>query len=180
MLFLLILCSCLSPLLFPPPNPIPPLLLHPRSIFHLFTWLSDSWSLLTLSSTPPMLATPSPPCPYHYHYPLSLCTPLYFPTSIPPFTCRRRHPYTLLHLQVILMSATINSARFSEYFGGAPVLEIPGFTYPVTDMYCEDVYVSRPFHLRPPLPPPSDICPTCPNHHSLHSLHSPSVNTALF
>jgi ATP-dependent RNA helicase DHX57 len=36
-------------------------------------------------------------------------------------------------LKVILMSATINSTLFSNYFGSAPVLEIPGFTYPVKD-----------------------------------------------
>ena len=43
----------------------------------------------------------------------------------------------LLHanssIKVILMSATINQATFVEYFGGAPVIEIPGFTHPVKD-----------------------------------------------
>lgn len=29
-------------------------------------------------------------------------------------------------LKVILMSATLNAHLFSEYFGGVPVLEIPG------------------------------------------------------
>lgn len=38
-------------------------------------------------------------------------------------------------LKVILMSATINHKTFSEYFGGAPVIEIPGRTFPVED--CE-------------------------------------------
>lgn len=37
-------------------------------------------------------------------------------------------------IKVILMSATINQQTFVDYFGGAPVLEIPGFTYPVKDM----------------------------------------------
>jgi HrpA-like RNA helicase len=36
-------------------------------------------------------------------------------------------------IKVILMSATINQKTFVEYFGGAPVIEIPGFTYQVTD-----------------------------------------------
>ncbi|EIN13864.1 P-loop containing nucleoside triphosphate hydrolase protein [Punctularia strigosozonata HHB-11173 SS5] len=41
-------------------------------------------------------------------------------------------------LKIILMSATVNHERFIEYFGGAPLLMIPGFTHPVTDMYLED------------------------------------------
>ncbi|GAA6037303.1 hypothetical protein JCM8097_008673 [Rhodosporidiobolus ruineniae] len=43
-------------------------------------------------------------------------------------------------IKVILMSATINAKKFSDYFsyfGGAPVIEIPGFTHPVTDHYLE-------------------------------------------
>jgi len=42
-------------------------------------------------------------------------------------------------VKIILMSATINHSVFAEYFDGAPVLEIPGFTYPVQDIYLEDV-----------------------------------------
>lgn len=34
-------------------------------------------------------------------------------------------------LKLIIMSATIDTDMFSEYYDGAPVLEIPGFTYPV-------------------------------------------------
>ena len=33
------------------------------------------------------------------------------------------------------MSATINYEKFSKYFNDAPVLEIPGFAHPVTDLY---------------------------------------------
>ncbi|GAA5856055.1 hypothetical protein JCM5353_005568, partial [Sporobolomyces roseus] len=40
-------------------------------------------------------------------------------------------------IKVILMSATINQKQFSDYFGGAPVIEIPGFTHPVQDHYLE-------------------------------------------
>lgn len=29
------------------------------------------------------------------------------------------------------MSATIDAERFSQYFGGCPVIRVPGFTYPV-------------------------------------------------
>ncbi|GAA5821485.1 hypothetical protein JCM11251_004646 [Rhodosporidiobolus azoricus] len=45
-------------------------------------------------------------------------------------------------IKVILMSATINKKQFSNYFGGAPVIEIPGFTHPVTDHYLES-YLPR-------------------------------------
>lgn len=37
-------------------------------------------------------------------------------------------------IKVILMSATINQKTFVDYFGGAPVIEIPGFTHPVRDL----------------------------------------------
>jgi ATP-dependent RNA helicase DHX57 len=43
------------------------------------------------------------------------------------------------HLKVVLMSATINHETFIKYFNGAPLLEIPGFTHPVTDIYLENV-----------------------------------------
>ncbi|KAF9393788.1 hypothetical protein BGX21_010619 [Mortierella sp. AD011] len=42
-------------------------------------------------------------------------------------------------LKVILMSATVDSDRFSQYFNGCPVLEVPGRTFPVHPMFLEDV-----------------------------------------
>lgn len=42
-------------------------------------------------------------------------------------------------LKVVLMSATINQELFSNYFNGAPAIEIPGFTHPVQDFYLEDI-----------------------------------------
>lgn len=49
----------------------------------------------------------------------------------------------LLHtnpkIRVVLMSATINQDTFVKYFNNAPVIEIPGFTHPVEDLYVEDV-----------------------------------------
>ena len=42
-------------------------------------------------------------------------------------------------LKVILMSATLNAEQFSEYFNSAPMTNIPGFTYPVTEHYLEDI-----------------------------------------
>ncbi|EEF42011.1 ATP-dependent RNA helicase, putative [Ricinus communis] len=43
------------------------------------------------------------------------------------------------HLRLILMSATLDSERFSQYFGGCPIVRVPGFTYPVKNFYLEDV-----------------------------------------
>ncbi|TVU34999.1 hypothetical protein EJB05_16861 [Eragrostis curvula] len=43
------------------------------------------------------------------------------------------------HLRIVLMSATIDAERFSKYFNGCPVIQVPGFTYPVKTFYLEDV-----------------------------------------
>jgi len=42
-------------------------------------------------------------------------------------------------LKLILMSATLNAEQFSHYFGNCPVINIPGFTFPVQEFYLEDV-----------------------------------------
>lgn len=42
-------------------------------------------------------------------------------------------------LKVILMSATLNAEKFSKYYNNAPHLNIPGFTYPVQELFLEDV-----------------------------------------
>ncbi|RKF76639.1 ATP-dependent RNA helicase DHX29 [Golovinomyces cichoracearum] len=42
-------------------------------------------------------------------------------------------------LKVILMSATVDADRFSKYLDGAPVLNVPGRTYPVQVKFLEDV-----------------------------------------
>lgn len=41
-------------------------------------------------------------------------------------------------LRIILMSATIDATTISSYFT-CPVIEIPGFTFPVQDYYIQDV-----------------------------------------
>lgn len=41
-------------------------------------------------------------------------------------------------LKVVLMSATVNAERFSDYLGGAPVMNVPGRTFPVDTKYLED------------------------------------------
>ncbi|CAI9295461.1 unnamed protein product [Lactuca saligna] len=42
-------------------------------------------------------------------------------------------------LKLILMSATLNAELFSSYFGGAPMMHIPGFTYPVRSYFLENI-----------------------------------------
>lgn len=44
------------------------------------------------------------------------------------------------NLKVILMSATLRSEIFSTYFKGAPILCIPGRTFPVEQIFVEDLY----------------------------------------
>lgn len=41
-------------------------------------------------------------------------------------------------LKVVLMSATVDADLFSSYLGGAPVLNVPGRTFPVEVKYLED------------------------------------------
>lgn len=43
------------------------------------------------------------------------------------------------HLRLVLMSATLDAERFSQYFGGCPIIRVPGFTHPVKNLYLEDV-----------------------------------------
>uniref|UniRef100_A0A672YPY7 RNA helicase n=1 Tax=Sphaeramia orbicularis TaxID=375764 RepID=A0A672YPY7_9TELE len=49
----------------------------------------------------------------------------------------------LLHmrddLKVILMSATLNAEKFSQYFDNCPMIHIPGLTFPVKEFFLEDV-----------------------------------------
>jgi ATP-dependent RNA helicase DHX36 len=42
-------------------------------------------------------------------------------------------------LRLVLMSATLNAELFSNYYGGAPTIHIPGFTHPVKAHFLEDV-----------------------------------------
>jgi ATP-dependent RNA helicase DHX36 len=42
-------------------------------------------------------------------------------------------------LRLILMSATLNADLFSSYFGGAPMIHIPGFTHPVRSHFLENI-----------------------------------------
>ncbi|KAL0087763.1 P-loop containing nucleoside triphosphate hydrolase protein [Phycomyces blakesleeanus] len=55
-------------------------------------------------------------------------------------------------LKVVLMSATINQKLFSDYFNGAPAIEIPGFTHPVEDLYLENIISMTSFVSKLPMP----------------------------
>ncbi|XP_076302625.1 putative ATP-dependent RNA helicase DHX57, partial [Lasioglossum baleicum] len=44
------------------------------------------------------------------------------------------------NLKIILMSATLKSEIFSSYFGGAPILSIPGKTFSVEQIFLEDIF----------------------------------------
>lgn len=56
---------------------------------------------------------------------------------------------TRKNLRVILMSATLNASLFSNYFKGAPVLDIPGRTFPVEQLFLEDILERTGFVLEP-------------------------------
>ncbi|XP_028549002.1 DExH-box ATP-dependent RNA helicase DExH1 isoform X2 [Dendrobium catenatum] len=51
-------------------------------------------------------------------------------------------------LRLILMSATINAELFSKYFGNSPVIHIPGFTFPVEEIFLEDILEKTRFQIR--------------------------------
>ncbi|KAF3930919.1 hypothetical protein ABW19_dt0207407 [Dactylella cylindrospora] len=50
-------------------------------------------------------------------------------------------------LKVILMSATVDANKFSEYLDGAPIFQIPGRTFPVQTFYLEDAVETTDFIL---------------------------------
>jgi ATP-dependent RNA helicase DHX29 len=43
------------------------------------------------------------------------------------------------NLKLVLMSATLNATEISSYFGGCPVISIPGRTHPVEEHRLEDI-----------------------------------------
>ena len=46
--------------------------------------------------------------------------------------------HTFPDLRIILMSATINTSLFSNYFGNCPIVEVPGRVFPVQEYFLED------------------------------------------
>ncbi|XP_018809874.1 DExH-box ATP-dependent RNA helicase DExH1 isoform X2 [Juglans regia] len=51
-------------------------------------------------------------------------------------------------LRLILMSATINADLFSKYFGNAPIIHIPGLTFPVAEFFLEDVLEKTHYNIK--------------------------------
>ncbi|XP_036286088.1 ATP-dependent RNA helicase DHX30 isoform X2 [Pipistrellus kuhlii] len=52
-------------------------------------------------------------------------------------------------LRLVLMSATGDNERFSRYFGGCPVIKVPGFMFPVQEHYLEDILARLGKHPHP-------------------------------
>lgn len=52
-------------------------------------------------------------------------------------------------LRLILMSATLDAELFSSYFGRAPMVHIPGFTYPVRSHFLENILEMTGYRLTP-------------------------------
>jgi ATP-dependent RNA helicase DHX29 len=50
-------------------------------------------------------------------------------------------------LKVILMSATLDADKISNYFGGCPYLAVPGRTFPVQVNYLEDAVQAAEWHI---------------------------------
>ncbi|PIO64889.1 hypothetical protein TELCIR_13464 [Teladorsagia circumcincta] len=53
-------------------------------------------------------------------------------------------------LRVVLMSATIDTAMFIDFFGGCPVIEMEGRTFPVKHFFLEDVITMLKYMPPPP------------------------------
>ncbi|XP_057951313.1 DExH-box ATP-dependent RNA helicase DExH1 isoform X2 [Malania oleifera] len=51
-------------------------------------------------------------------------------------------------LRLILMSATINADLFSKYFGNALTIHIPGLTFPVVELFLEDVLEKTRYNIK--------------------------------
>lgn len=52
-------------------------------------------------------------------------------------------------LKVILMSATVDAERLSAYMGNAPVISVPGRTFPVEHYFLEDAIEMTGYTLPP-------------------------------
>jgi ATP-dependent RNA helicase DHX29 len=50
-------------------------------------------------------------------------------------------------LKVILMSATVDAEKISEFFGGCPAMQVPGRTFPVQVQYLEDAVELAGWHI---------------------------------
>lgn len=55
-------------------------------------------------------------------------------------------------MQIVLMSATLDSALLAAYFGNCPTLAAGGRTFPVEHFFLEDVYEMTGYALDPDAP----------------------------
>ena len=53
-------------------------------------------------------------------------------------------------MKVVLMSATIDTSIFSEYFGSCPIIEVYGRTHPIQEYFLEDCIQMTNFVAPPP------------------------------
>ncbi|CAB4031681.1 probable ATP-dependent RNA helicase DHX40, partial [Paramuricea clavata] len=80
-------------------------------------------------------------------------------------TTTRKHP-----LKIIVMSASLNHKKFSKFFGSCPVLEIPGRTFPVKNVYCNHIgkdSINTPNYLTKAVNKAMTIHTECPSGHIL-------------
>ena len=49
-------------------------------------------------------------------------------------------------LKVVLMSATVDAQKFSQYLGGVPIISVPGRTFPVESKFLEDAIELTGYH----------------------------------
>lgn len=52
------------------------------------------------------------------------------------------------HLKIILMSATLDAEQLSQYFGGCPVINVPGRLFDVETMYLDDVLMKTDYQFK--------------------------------
>ena len=85
---------------------------------------------------------------------MSSCTIVLHKRSIAKFLKLNRatRPSSRIRLErsldLVLMSATLNADAFPSYFGGCPVVSIPGRTHPVTEYRLEDVLLLTGYDVR--------------------------------
>jgi ATP-dependent RNA helicase YTHDC2 len=53
--------------------------------------------------------------------------------------CVREFIHQFPNVRVIIMSATVDSSLFANFFGGCPVLKIEGQSYPIREKFLEDI-----------------------------------------
>lgn len=72
-------------------------------------------------------------------------------------------------LRLVLMSATGDTQRLAQYFGGCPVVRVPGFMHPVRERYLEEVLreMGRPPRQQPATQDRTRVSRVTPKHLTL-------------